>query len=149
MGNQRVYVDIIWPGQPLPAHQLESWLSEHRAGLWWVRLRWGRCCAGTTATLWSQSHRRRGYSLLRLPLPASARQWKEPDEALPERPEFYDFSLGDAEPGGMGRSGQLSAERSLTYVVFDTETTGLAPSKGDEIIQSRRGAHRQSPGAGR
>ncbi|MCO5761944.1 MAG: PAS domain-containing protein [Chromatiaceae bacterium] len=29
LGNRRVYVDIIWPGQPMPADRLEGWLSEH------------------------------------------------------------------------------------------------------------------------
>jgi DNA polymerase-3 subunit epsilon len=62
-----------------------------------------------------------------------ARQWQEPVEDLPERPEFYDFSLAEhrAEWGDL-LNYPLAA---LTYVVFDTETTGLAPSKGDEIIQ--------------
>ena len=133
LGNQRVYVDIIWPGQPLPAHQLESWLSEHVQDLVGATTV-GEVLRRHNSDLWSQSHRRRGYSLLRLPLPASARQWKEPDEALPERPEFYDFSLGDENRAEWGDlvNYPLSA---LTYVVFDTETTGLAPSKGDEIIQ--------------
>ncbi|MCB1921429.1 MAG: 3'-5' exonuclease, partial [Candidatus Competibacteraceae bacterium] len=83
--------------------------------------------------IWSQSHRRPGYALLRLPLPTSARQWKEPPKNLPERPEFYDFSLFEhRKEWGELLNYPLSA---LTYVVFDTETTGLAPSKGDEIIQ--------------
>jgi DNA polymerase-3 subunit epsilon len=83
--------------------------------------------------IWSQSHRRPGHALLRLPLPASARQWREAPKDLPERPEFYDFSLAEhrAEWGDL-LNYPLNA---LTYVVFDTETTGLAPSKGDEIIQ--------------
>jgi len=48
------------------------------------------------------------------------------------RPEYYDFDLF-SQPG---QSRELD-ERALTelaYTVFDTETTGLDPSAGDEII---------------
>ena len=48
------------------------------------------------------------------------------------RPVSYEFDL-------FGQRGlqELSGQplRSLTYVVFDTETTGLEPGQGDEIIQ--------------
>lgn len=51
---------------------------------------------------------------------------------LPARPEFYDFDklnppMHIEELGG-------AALKDLTFVVFDTETTGLKPSDGDEII---------------
>ncbi|MBK7983995.1 MAG: PAS domain-containing protein [Candidatus Competibacteraceae bacterium] len=133
LGNRRVYLDITWAGGPVPADQLESWLDEHVLDLVGANTV-GEVLGRHNSELWSQSHRRPGYALLRLPLPASANQWKEPAEALPDRPEFYDFSLGDEERANWGDlvNYPLSA---LTYVVFDTETTGLAPSQGDEIIQ--------------
>jgi DNA polymerase-3 subunit epsilon len=51
---------------------------------------------------------------------------------IESRPEYYDFDL-------FRRSGTTAAqqERSLielAYTAFDTETTGLEPSAGDEII---------------
>ena len=132
LGNRRVYLDITWSGQPVPTDLLESWLGEPVQGLV------GETTVGDVlrrhnSDLWSQSHRRSGYALLRLPLPASSRQWREPTEVLPDRPEFYDFSLAEnREEWGDLLNYPLAA---LTYVVFDTETTGLSPSNGDEIIQ--------------
>lgn len=55
----------------------------------------------------------------------------EPDEKLPPRPEFFDFDL--LSQGPAGDLGQVPL-RSLTYVVFDTETTGLKPSQGDQVV---------------
>lgn len=52
--------------------------------------------------------------------------------SLPARPEFYDFQdLNQPMHWDEINGADL---KSLSYVVFDTETTGLFPSKGDEII---------------
>jgi DNA polymerase-3 subunit epsilon len=49
------------------------------------------------------------------------------------RPEVYDFDL--FRPTEQARSLADRRLAELVYTVFDTETTGLQPSAGDEIIQ--------------
>jgi DNA polymerase III subunit epsilon len=59
--------------------------------------------------------------------------WSGGDE-VPDRPEFYDFSLLERlelEGVGVDRERPLEA---LTYVVLDVETTGLQPEGGDQIV---------------
>ena len=51
---------------------------------------------------------------------------------LEHRPISYEFDLFNRR--GWQELGQVPLS-DLTYVVFDTETTGLSPSDGDEIIQ--------------
>ncbi|MCG8632740.1 MAG: hypothetical protein MI863_02870 [Desulfobacterales bacterium] len=47
------------------------------------------------------------------------------------RPEYYDFNLFNLDPSDNLLDVPL---QKLTYTVFDTETTGLNPDGGDEII---------------
>lgn len=51
---------------------------------------------------------------------------------LEGRPEYYDFDLFH-QPGQSAELDQRPLSE-LVYTVFDTETTGLNPSEGDEII---------------
>ncbi len=130
-GDRRVYLDIIWKGDTLPQPLVERWIREPLPD---------SIGAVTVADVlerhgsdaWSQLSKRKGYVILRIPVPASRLQWEVPYEKLPERPEFYDFSLAD----GVTDMGELGDRPLLTlpFVVFDTETTGLRPSEGDEII---------------
>ncbi len=132
LGDRRVYLDIVWRGRPVPQQQIETWAQECLPDL----------AAATTvrqvlerhsAELWSQPHRRAGFAIIRIPLPASRRQLRPTRAVLPNRPEFYDFDITrkSEELGDLGDT-RLSA---LSYVVFDTETTGLKPSEGDQIVQ--------------
>jgi DNA polymerase-3 subunit epsilon len=62
------------------------------------------------------------------PVAAAAR----PAPAIESRPEFYDFDL--FAHGGAPQDLRARPLGELAYTVFDMETTGLAPSAGDEII---------------
>lgn len=127
-GRRQVYIDIAWSGEPLPASVLDGWLDEPLPG----------APGGLTvrdvldhhkSEMWSD---RRGDDLARVRVPILPARDLRTVSALPARPEFYDFALLQQAPPG----GDLAARplKSLDYVVFDTETTGLKPSEGDEII---------------
>ena len=131
MSGKRRYLEIAWSGNPVPASTLDAWLNEdiengagtmtgydvlehHRSDAWSERIENGR-------------------SRLRMPMPDPvAEHTKQQSGAPPIRLEFYDFDLLQRQ----GDSGDMATRRlrDLTYVVFDTETTGLEPSNGDEMI---------------
>jgi DNA polymerase-3 subunit epsilon len=74
-----------------------------------------------------------GRVALRIPLQRPVRpEEEEAPGKLPPRPEFYDFDLLKEQEV----SEQLASRpvRELSYVVFDTETTGSRLAHGDEII---------------
>ncbi len=131
LGDKLIYIEIAWDGVPISSAALDAWRDEElpgalgRATLRDILNRHG-------SEMWSRA-KRPGRALLRLPVPAPTRiQFVPPSRpSMPPRPEFYDFDLLQ-----LGTRPPLAARtlRSLSYVVFDTETTGLRPSQGDEII---------------
>ncbi len=131
LGDRRVYIDIVWQGKPILEASIDGMLQKLLP----------YTIAGMTiadvlerhdSEIWSQKHHRDGHSLLRIPVPDSPRQWEVSQQKIAERPVFYDFSLvKDRQNLGEIADQPLS---SLNYVVFDTETTGLRPSQGDEIL---------------
>ncbi len=75
-------------------------------------------------------------ALFRFLLPLAKPQEYQQASALvneKSRPEFYDFDLFQASE--QTRSLEDCKLTELSYTVFDTETTGLNPADGDEIIQ--------------
>jgi len=131
LGDRRVYLDIIWKGDPIPQSEVEVWVRQPLPdSIGAVKV--ADILERHGSDVWSQQSRRQGYAVLRTPVPASRRQWEVPAEKLPERPEFYDFSLAD-ERRDISELADMPLS-SLTYIVFDTETTGLRPSEGDEVI---------------
>jgi DNA polymerase-3 subunit epsilon len=135
LGNKRVYLDLIWQGEPLTDHQLSLWHALH---LFDDPLspRIQDVLEQHGAELWSQPRNETDTACLRLPLPASSRGARpQPRTEQPidqPRPEFHDFSIADLPaPDAALAHTRLEA---LELVVFDTETTGLDLRGGDQII---------------
>ncbi|WP_042696121.1 exonuclease domain-containing protein, partial [Azospirillum sp. B506] len=139
-GDRWVYLDLVWQGPAVPSAMLDGWLDQSLPdGL-------GGLSAGDVlqhhrSTAWSEplptdltTDGGPARARLRVPLPqAQSPRTAQPRPKAGARPEFFDFGLLH-QPLATSELGRTPLDR-LHYVVFDTETTGLSPSTGDEIIQ--------------
>ncbi len=124
----RVCIDLVWQGDPVPESTLDGWLKPPFEGTSAVDARAVLERHGTDC--WSQPAGH-GEALIRIPLP-SAEAPAPPPRPRQMRPEFYDFDL--ANRPAVTDALRDRRLRELTFVVFDVETTGLALSKGDEVV---------------
>lgn len=86
--------------------------------------------------MWFERERTRHEAFFRFLLPlASMQEQLEATQILhnESRPEYYDFDLFQTTDQSHALEDRLLSD--LVYTVFDTETTGLNPSEGDQIIQ--------------
>ncbi|PUE39003.1 exonuclease domain-containing protein [Limnohabitans sp. Bal53] len=133
----KVHLDLVWTGQAMSTETVMTWeldpmhLGQDRSPLT-VRDVMDR----HGGVMWFERERTRHQAFFRLVLPrAGAQEGIEAAHVLSQdsRPEYYDFDLFQ-----MSESHHSLDDRplkSLSYTVFDTETTGLNPSQGDEILQ--------------
>ena len=130
LGDRHVYFNYYWEGADVPQAEIGKWLScalEPSA-------------ADTVAAVlerigsevWSKPHETPGFAVLCFPVQSSTSQWAPPVPLLPSRP-VYTEAIADEDEAEAARLKDRALD-SLSFVVFDTETTGLAPLGGDEII---------------
>lgn len=129
LADQRVYLDLRWPGAPVPSREIDRWLETPLAGaLGGSTLR--QVIERHGSEIWSFAEKQR--AVLRLPLPSPHRpQFRQRRSGFTARPEFYDFDLMARGRPAPDRDRPLA---ELDFAVFDTETTGLRPDEGDEIV---------------
>jgi DNA polymerase-3 subunit epsilon len=150
---------VRWQGDPVDTPMLRTWIAERTAGIGPDTI--ADVLAAHDAEVWSQSENG-GSAYLRLLLPIADEPAEpaasptppartatigldaaiDPDavvvpnvmglESSQPRPEFYDFDLFQSRLGDIAWDQRRLDE--IVYTVFDTETTGLQPAAGDEII---------------
>lgn len=128
-------VDLIWTGAIVGSDALSLWEGEPmRVGAEETPLTLRDVLERHGSEAWLQVDKIRQISRFRLLLPRGQAAAPVPyrTTAAESRPEFYDFDLFER----IDAAGALAERRlsELSYTVFDTETTGLEPSAGDEII---------------
>ena len=132
-----VHLDLIWSGQAMSTETVMAWELEPMT------------FAGESSPLtvrdvierhdgeiWLQREKTQHRAFFRLLLPSAAPQDQVDAGTFlkgESRPEYYDFDLFKQTEASHALDDRLLSE--LTFTVFDTETTGLNPSEGDEIIQ--------------
>ena len=128
-------LDLVWTGQAMSNETVMSWeMDAMRFGAERTPLTVRDVVERHSGEMWFERERVRHQAMFRFLLPlASSQGDSAPVADTGSRPEFYDFDLFQSPEEGSELEDRPLAE--LTYTVFDTETTGLNPSGGDEIIQ--------------
>lgn len=134
-GGGFVELDLVWSGAIVATDALALWETEPmQLGSDQSSLTFRDVLERHGGEVWRQSHPQSHTSWFRFLLPRGEPAPFKPRRSisLDDRPEYYDFDLFKHADAAQGL-----AERRLSdihYTVFDTETTGLEPSAGDEII---------------
>ncbi|MFA6313742.1 MAG: exonuclease domain-containing protein [Sterolibacterium sp.] len=131
------HLDMVWMGAPISTETLHGWelepmnlsgenspltlrdiMDRHGGELWFKR----------------DSATQLAYFRLLIPMAVSHEAF-DPATLLrsESRPEYYDFDLFRHSDQDHALDDRLLTD--LAYTAFDTETTGLLPLEGDEIIQ--------------
>lgn len=135
--DDKVYLDLVWTGQVMSSETVMSWeLDPMHQGQTHSPLTVRDVMDRHGGVMWFERERTRHEAFFRLILPRSrAPDGVEVAHLLGQdsRPEYFDFDLFQMSEGHHGLDDR--SLKSLIYTVFDTETTGLNPSQGDEIIQ--------------
>jgi DNA polymerase III subunit epsilon len=132
-------LDLLWTGQAMSTETVMSWEADPIAtGTETSPLTVRDVVQRHGGEFWFERERTRHQAFFRflLPLaPAAAAQDQLDAAALrsASRPEYYDFDLFARTESSHALDERRLVE--LTYTVFDTETTGLDPAGGDQIIQ--------------
>jgi DNA polymerase III subunit epsilon len=141
--GSRVHLDLVWAGQPLSTETVMTWETDPMA----TTTASGAQASALTVRdvvqrhggeFWFERDRVRHQAFFRFLLPQAPRAAaQDPADVATlhsdSRPEYYDFDLF-----ANTESSHAMDERrlvDLSYTVFDTETTGLNPALGDEILQ--------------
>jgi DNA polymerase-3 subunit epsilon len=135
--GERAQLDLIWSGHAMSNETVMSWeLEPMRFEGESTPLSVRDVVERHGGEMWFERERVRHQAFFRFLLPlASEHESPEAAEVLQSgsRPEFYDFDLFGARPESSEMDDRPLS--TLAYTVFDTETTGLSPAGGDEIIQ--------------
>ncbi len=137
--GERVHLDVVWTGHAMSTETVMGWEMDPMAvgsghSTWSVR----KVVARHRGQMWFERERVRHAAFFRFALPLepvqdSAAEMAAQAQTIASRPEFYDFDLFQHEEDNVAWDERPLS--SLRYTVFDTETTGLNPSGGDEILQ--------------
>jgi DNA polymerase-3 subunit epsilon len=123
-----VHLDLVWRGRPVGVGALDAMLQEaagaHAAPEVTLKRHGAGCWPGTEPAT--------GYRFVRLALTRSVAGAPAAERNARGAPQF-DFGLLQA-PTSAALPLLQRPLADLTYTVFDTETTGLDPTGGDEII---------------
>jgi DNA polymerase III subunit epsilon len=126
-------LDMVWSGTRVTAGIFKEWEIEAlRVGAEVSLLTLRDVIERHGGEAWYQYNRFEGTGCYRLTIPLVPVSIRKTVPVAVGRPEYYDFDLFSQSEQSAELDPRLLTD--LGYTVFDTETTGLDPSAGDEII---------------
>ena len=132
--GKHAQLDLLWRGAPLGSETAFAWQNDpFTLGGEDSPLSLAQVIERHGGETWYQRDLPAQLAYFRLLLPLTeGRRGSRGRAETSSRPEFYDFDLFRRSPA----SDAFDERRleALAYTVFDTETTGLNPADGDEII---------------
>ena len=128
-------LDLAWRGPAIAAGALDAWETQPlQIGSEQAPLTIRDVVERHGGEVWHQSKPPGELSWFRflIPLAPAVAPRPRPPLSADSRPEYYDFDLFRNAGADRGLLEQPLGD--LSYTVFDTETTGLEPSAGDQIV---------------